>query len=64
MGLKVLGLLCAGVFAGAALMEVRQLTWGRKAKKDEGGDGEADCENKGKCDGCDKDVDGAVTDKA
>jgi len=65
MGLKVLGLLCAGVFVGAALMEVRQLTW--RKKKDDDADGETDGETEkacGDCDGCAEDVDGAVTDKA
>jgi len=63
MGLKVLGLLCAGVFVGAALMEVRQLGWGKKRKK-------GDDDSCGNCDEADaapapaKDVDGAVTDKA
>lgn len=62
MGLKVLGLLCAGVFVGAALMEVRQMTWRKKKETD--ADGETECENEGGCDECAKDVDGAVTEKA
>ena len=29
MGLKLLGVLCAGVFVGAAVMEIKQLSWRR-----------------------------------
>ncbi len=40
MGLKVLGVLCAGVFVGAALMEVKQLGWGKRRDRsdDQSGD--------------------------